>query len=185
MIELTDAELVKQCLEGDRAAFGVLVDRYQKPVFNAALRIVGNGEDAADITQVVFLKAYERLRSYKPNYKFFSWLYRIAVNESINFAKARRQHEEIDDSIPAEDGPGGEETPEAVEAIVEEALQALSLEHRLVLILCHLQELSYREAGYVLDLPEKTVKSRLFTARKVLKDVLIRKGRLDERRTTR
>lgn len=185
MIELTDAELVAQCLKGERTAFGVLVDRYQKPVFNAALRIVGNGEDAADITQVVFLKAYEKLRSYKPNYKFFSWLYRIAVNESINFAKARRQHEEIDDSIPAEDGPVGEETPEAVEGIIEEALQALSLEHRLVLVLCHLQELSYREAGYVLDLPEKTVKSRLFTARKVLKDVLIRKGRLDERRTTR
>lgn len=183
MIECEDAELVRRSLKGDKEAFGILVDRYQKPVFNAAFRTVGNREDAADLTQVVFLKAFERLSSYKSTYKFFSWLYRIAVNESINFLKARKQLEEIDDALPAEEAGGEGTSPEEVDELVGAALQELNVEYRTVIVLCHLQELSYKEASYILDLPESTLKSRLFTARKLLKDILIRKGILSGKRT--
>lgn len=179
MIESEDAELVRRSLKGDKEAFGILVDRYQKAVFNAAFRTVGSREDAADLTQVVFLKAFEKLSSYKSTYKFFSWLYRIAVNESINFLKARKQREDIDDSLPAEESGGEGRSPEEIDELVGAALQELTIEYRTVIVLCHLQELSYKEASDILDLPESTLKSRLFTARKLLKDILIRKGILD------
>ena len=83
MSEAEDRELVEKCCDGDRAAFTELVDRYQKTVFNTALRIVGDPEEAEDVAQSAFLKAYEKLDSYKPQYRFFSWIYRITVNESL------------------------------------------------------------------------------------------------------
>ena len=79
-----DQTLVVRCRNGDRAAFGALVVRYQKPVYNAALRMLRDPEDARDVTQTTFLKAFARLEDFDPRFKFFSWLYRIAINESIN-----------------------------------------------------------------------------------------------------
>ncbi|MGA3244717.1 MAG: sigma factor, partial [Bacteroidota bacterium] len=80
MQEPNDKDLVKRCLSGDQKAFEILLERYQKPVFNIALRVLSNTDDAADVTQATFVKAYEKLNSYDNRYKFFSWLYRIAVN---------------------------------------------------------------------------------------------------------
>ena len=79
-----ETELVERCRKGDRQALGELLGKYEKPVYNVAFRILGNRDDAADITQSVFLKVFEKLDQYKPEYRFFSWIYRIAVNESIN-----------------------------------------------------------------------------------------------------
>ncbi|HAL56930.1 MAG TPA: RNA polymerase sigma factor RpoE [Bacteroidetes bacterium] len=177
MVVLDDAVLVQRFLRGDQGAFEALLDRYQKPIFNAALRITNNSDDAADITQVVFIKAYEKLQSYNSKYKFFSWLYRIAINESLNYLQGRRQLEQIDDELPSSDQtPEQSIDREEIQEQIEAALLELSLDYRIAIVLCHLQGLSYREAGYVLDVPEKTVKSRLFTARKLMKDILLRKG---------
>ena len=77
-------ELVRECLGGDEHAFEILLRRFQGPVFNAILRMVRDRDEAADLTQTAFLKAYEQLSSFDPRHKFFSWLYRIAVNEALN-----------------------------------------------------------------------------------------------------
>jgi RNA polymerase sigma-70 factor (ECF subfamily) len=82
--EEDDGALVQRCRDGDRRAFDRLVIRYQKPVFNAALRMLKNPEDARDVAQTVFLKVFEHLGQYDPNLRFYSWIYRIALNESIN-----------------------------------------------------------------------------------------------------
>ena len=84
MSDSEDRSLIRRCLRGDTEAFGRLIDRYQGPLFNTALRITGDCEEAKDITQTIFIKAYEKLSSYKPEHKFFSWIYRMLINESIN-----------------------------------------------------------------------------------------------------
>lgn len=172
-----DTILVQRCLNGERDAFGVIVDRYQKVVFNAAFRILNDREDASDITQAVFLKAFENLKSYNGNFRFFSWLYRIAVNESLNFQKQRSRTGLVDEEISSlEKGP--EELLQDIELgeQVQSALMTLSVDYRTVIVLNHFHGLSYKEIGFVLDMPEKTVKSRLFTARQLLKECLLRKG---------
>ena len=83
----TDQALVERCRSGDRAAFTELVIRYQRPIYNAAFWMLRKAEDASDVTQEVFLKVAERLDEYDPQYKFFSWIYRIAVNESLNLLR--------------------------------------------------------------------------------------------------
>src|SRR5210317_1640879 len=93
-----DAALVRSCLRGDRRAMSQLVSQYQRPVFNAAYRILGDMDDAADATQTVFLKVFEHIADYDQKYKFFSWIYRIAINESLNQVKKRRPQEPLADS---------------------------------------------------------------------------------------
>src|SRR5210317_1567046 len=93
-----DAALVNGCLSGDRRAMSQLVSQYQRPVFNAAYRILGNMDDAADATQTVFLKVFEHIADYDERFKFFSWVYRIAINESLNQVKKRRKHARLADS---------------------------------------------------------------------------------------
>ena len=83
----TDSSLVIDTLNGDREAFGRLVEKYERRIFNLALRICGDYEDAMDVTQTVFVKAFNRLGSFDPSRKFFSWLYRMGVNESLNQVK--------------------------------------------------------------------------------------------------
>ena len=95
MIEQNDRECIRHCLQGDVEAFAILIDRYQRQMFNIAYGMTHNYEDAQDITQSVFIKVYEKLRLYKTKYKFFSWLYRITVNETLNFIKKNKQTEEL------------------------------------------------------------------------------------------
>lgn len=173
MTTTDDGDLVLRCLEGDRWAFGVLVERYQMPIFNAALRMVRSAEDAADITQSVFLKAYENLHRFDPKFKFFSWIYRIAIHESINFVERRRPSVPLDETR-RDDRPRPDGALELSELShrVQEALMRVSAQHRAVIVLRHFLGCSYREIADVLNLPEKTVKSRLFSARKTLKQVL-------------
>ncbi len=173
MNEDSDGYLVERCLEGDRRAFAGLVDRYQKPVFNAALRMLRNPEDARDVAQTVFLKVFEHLGDYDPKYRFYSWIYRIALNESVNVISRRTRQEpisgeEVDERAGADDELAVEQAGQRVQG----ALMTLKVEHREVIVLKHFLDLSYEEIGRVLQLPEKTVKSRLFTARQLLKDAL-------------
>ncbi len=178
MSEPDDPMLVRQCLEGRREAFGDLIARHQKAVFNVALRMTKDYQDAQDLAQTVFVKAYEHLDAFDAKHKFFSWIYRMAVNESLNFIKRHRRFETFDES--AEYAVGDHKLAEDYEESemsrnVQNALMNLSIDHRAVIVLKHFEELSYDEIGYILDIPE-TVKSRLFTARQALKDIMIQKG---------
>lgn len=177
MRDASDSELVQRCLDGNRNAFAVLIERYEKPVYNVALRMLKNGQDAEDVAQTVFLKAFEKLSSFNPDYKFFSWLYRMTVNESINWSKKRRPSEELPvHMVDAGGGPAEELARRELSDQVGEALLMLSPEDRAIIVLKHFQGFPYRDIAYILDTTEKTVKSRLYTARQRLKDALLIQG---------
>lgn len=169
-----DRLIVKLVLDGDVDAFGVLVERYQRPLFNAALRMVGDADEAKDVVQTAFVRAYDKLDSYKPQYKFFSWVYRIMVNRSLNVLAQRKPYEPLDSAIVSR-APSPEQEAEAadLEAQVQEALLQIAPHYREVIVLRHFLDLSYREMAEALDVPEKTVKSRLFTARRLLSGLLL------------
>lgn len=171
-----DRVLVERYRNGDRAAFTELVIRYQRPIYNAAFWILRRAEDASDIAQIVFLKVAEQLDDYDPRYKFFSWIYRIAINESLNLLRRNGREEALDDEI---DVPGAESAnPESQLGAAERsarlgrALMSMTANDRMVLTLRHFGELSYEEIARILDVDEKTVKSRLFEARHRLRDLL-------------
>jgi len=175
--ERDDATLVRRCLEGDRDAFEELVVRYQKPVFNAALRMLHEPADAMDVAQTTFLRAYEHLAKYDPRFKFYSWIYRIAINESLDALAARKPFEEIDDQTADESAdPDREILGEQARRALEAALMRMTPELRTVIVLRHFLQLSYEEMGETLQLPSKTVKSRLYSARQLLHGQLIRCG---------
>ena len=94
-----DRALVKRYLEHHQDAAGALVDRYQQRLFNVALRMLGNVQDAEDVTQTVFLNVFHKLRTYDPSYRFFSWIYRMTVNESLNALKRRKPTVTLEDDL--------------------------------------------------------------------------------------
>ena len=162
--------MVTETLNGDREAFGRLVERYERRIFNLAFRICGDYEDAMDVTQTVFVKAFDRLGTFDPSRKFFSWLYRMGVNESLNQIKrqSRIVHIEFD---PPSHTPGPEQQiiREESNGLMQTALRRLGEDQRVVIILRHFVDLTYRQIGEVLGIPEKTVKSRLYSARQRMK----------------
>jgi RNA polymerase sigma-70 factor, ECF subfamily len=169
-----DLNSVRRCLAGDAGAFDELVVRYQKMIYNAALHIVRNREDALEIAQGVFLKAFRSLDSFDPERRFFSWIYRIAINDSLNFVAAARRTNDA----PVMDPPSGSANPE-VELEAKEArrhldatLGRLAPEQRAAVVLRHFMGCSYQEAAEILGIPEKTFKSRLYEARQILREEL-------------
>ncbi|MFO7652421.1 MAG: sigma-70 family RNA polymerase sigma factor [Candidatus Krumholzibacteriia bacterium] len=172
-----DERIIDRVLEGDRKAFAMLVSAYEKPVYNVAYRILHHPEDAADATQSTFLKAYQKLETFDRERRFFSWLYRIAINEAINLRRGRRPGAEAALDLPSA-GPSPEDDYELTELCeaLERALSGMSLEHRVVVILKHLLALSYAEIAEILEIPEKTVKSRLYEGRQALKSRLVAQG---------
>ena len=173
-----DEQIVEKVLRGDRKAFAVLVDKYEQPVYNVAYRILRNADDAADVTQTTFLKAYEKLATFNQSRRFFSWLYRIAINEALNLSRSRPRDSSPNDQDPPAASPSPEEDYAAheLQQALQRGLAAVSFDHRVVLILRHLLALSHREIAEVLQIPEKTVKSRLHEGRLALKDRLVAQG---------
>lgn len=173
-----DAILVAKCLGGDNVAFETIVRRYEKPIYSLALRMAKDPEDAQDITQTVFVKAYEKLDTYNPAHQFFSWMYRIAVNESINFCKRKKRMDEYESGITSIDKVSPEINFRATELseFIGRAISQLKMDYRLVLVLKHYHDFSYQEISELLEIEEKTVKSRLYTARQLLKDILEKEG---------
>ena len=167
-----DRVLVKRCLEGHGDAASGLVDRYQKRLFNVALRMLGNVQDAEDVTQTVFLNAFLKLETYDPRFRFFSWIYRMTVNESLNMLKRRKRTVTLEDE-PDLRAPGiGPDRAAEVEDRVGKALMGLRPDDRAVVVLRHFVSFSYQEIADVLEIPVRTVKSRLFTARERLRFTL-------------
>jgi len=171
-----DAELVRRCREGDRRAFEELLARYQRPIFNAAYRLLNHREDAKDVTQAAFLNVFRHLDRYDPSQRFFSWLYRIALNEVSDFASARRRAEAPGDYPEETRTPDAEAARGELDHAMQSALMALRLEYRTVIVLKHVQGLSYETLASVLDCPVKTVKSRLYTARQALREIVLARG---------
>lgn len=161
----------------NRDTFELVVKEYAKVVFNIAFRIVNDYEDAMDIAQTTFLKVYENIDSYDPSHAIFSWLYKIAVNESINLIKKKKRTVLLDSDLGLQiEGPESEYAQNEASRQLQKALMTLNVEYRTVLILRHFQDLSYREIGDILGIPERTVKSRIFTGRRLLRDLLLEQG---------
>jgi len=171
-----DRMLLQRFRGGDREAFATLVVRYQRPIYNATLAILRRPEDASDVTQTVFLRIVERGDDYDPQYKLFSWLYRIAVNESLDVLRRGRREAPLDDDLDIADADA--RGPEALLSAVEmstrihRCVMSMSLNDRVVLTLRHFSDCSYEQMAEILDLDEKTVKSRLFEARRRLRALL-------------
>jgi RNA polymerase sigma-70 factor, ECF subfamily len=169
----SDEALVEQCLSGDSTAFRPLVERYQRVLFTVAVRMLGDEAQAADAVQDAFIRAYEKLSSYDHAHKLFSWLYRILVNECLNVRRSRRRFEPITRAFPSGDDPQRLAQVGETRTRVQAALAQLPRDYREVVVLRHFADLSYQEMAVALGIPEKTVKSRLYSARQRLGELLL------------
>jgi RNA polymerase sigma-70 factor (ECF subfamily) len=171
--EADDNALVRRCNAGDRQAFESLLNRYERGVFNAVLRMVGNFDDACDTTQEVFVKAFQNLRSFDPRHRFFSWIYRIAINESLNLVSKRSRRRTATGFLIEPVDPTDGHRAAAAGRDLYEALARLRPDQRSVIVLKHILGCSYRDIAEILRIPESTVKSRLFAAREDLRAILL------------
>ncbi len=156
-----DVVLVQRCLAGDSSAFEPLVERYQRPLYNLATRLLGSRDEALDSTQNAFVKAFENLASFDQRQKFFSWIYQILRNECFNALRSRRPSAQLPVDLTASGTPAD--------------LLGLTAEQREVVLLRHFTELSYDEIAASTGVPVKTVKSRLYSARQRLAVLLAEK----------
>ncbi|MSQ93584.1 MAG: sigma-70 family RNA polymerase sigma factor [Gemmataceae bacterium] len=174
--------------QGNTAAFGELVSRYQDRLFNTVLRLANNAEDARDVVQEAFLHAYQSLHSFKGDSLFFTWLYRIAVNTAISMKRKQRpvlriqpsgeDKNAIDPVDPAEASQPGHAIEMAEqERRVHEALSKLSAEHRAVLVMKDMEGMKYEEMADILGVPVGTIRSRLHRARLEIRDILIQQDK--------
>lgn len=182
-----DALLVLRSQGGDLAAFDLLIRRHQERVYATVYHMTANHEDAADLTQDTFIKAYNALPGFKGDCGFFTWLYRIAVNRTLNFLKQRRNrsaHLSLNDiDFNAEHDPDlvaltSEKTPRRdlnlteLQEKLNSALLKLSESHRMVVVLHDIQGLPHEEIARIMDCNTGTVRSRLFYARQQLQGLL-------------
>jgi RNA polymerase sigma-70 factor (ECF subfamily) len=169
-----DQTAVKRCLAGDSAAFEGIVTRYQQVLFTVALRMLGDEEAARDAAQDTFIKVFEKLDTYDPQRRFFSWLYRILMNECLNVRRRPspvRLRAPLDDLIAQAGEPDLVEEAERRNA-VKKAILSLPEAYREVIVLRHFAALSYDEMSEAIGVPAKTVKSRLYSARQQLAEQL-------------
>jgi RNA polymerase sigma-70 factor (ECF subfamily) len=179
----TETALVMAARKGDRAAFGKLVRQHQRRAYAAAYSIVGNSDDALEIAQEAFVRAYRAIERFDPAMPFYPWLYRIVRNICLNHLRRRNRRSEVSlqDLMESgydaqEDGRNPEEMAELddLKRSIREAMARLSPEHQEILRLRHFLELSYAEIAHCLEIPQGTVMSRLHAARKGLREVLER-----------
>ena len=186
-----DIEFVLACQKGDAEAFGVLVEKHQKKMLNIAYRMMGDYDDACDVTQESFLAAYKSIRKFKAEARFSTWLYRIVINYSKNRLKqlrniGQREGVSIDNSGEKKIGgalcqfsannvnPGVQMEKREREIQVQKCIISLDEEYRDILVLRDIQGLPYAEIKDILKISEGTVKSRLSRARNMLKDCLVK-----------
>lgn len=183
-----ESALVSRAKDGDMGAFGDLVNHYDRRIFRMAKQITQNDDDAEDVLQETFLKAYSHLDDFQGNSKFYTWLVRIAVNEALMKLRKRRSDKTVPLDEPIDTGEDEvvreiavwEENPEQrysreeLGAILDEAIQSLKPAYRTVFILRDIEELSIEETSEVLKLSISAVKSRLLRARLQLREKLTR-----------
>lgn len=177
---ITDDALIRDVLGGHVESFGELVEAYAGRLYNAVARMVGNADDAEDIVQETFLQAFRKLDTFRANSSFYTWIYRIAVNAAINFHRRTKKTVSLsvhpdpgrelavdDDEQPAHRLESQEEA-----ARVQAGLMRLSTEHRQILVMREIDDLSYEQIADILGMPVGTVRSRLHRARLQLKELL-------------
>ena len=176
MDAIDEIALVRRCQDGDARAFTELVKLYERVIYTLALKMTGDREDARDITQIVFIKVFRGLSTFDLRRRFFSWIYRIAVNESIDRLRGRRPADPLDPQMASGDAPdqAAERNEQADQ--VQLAMLYLNESDRQLLVLRHWLDRSYAEIGEALAIQESTVKSRLFEARQRLGRALRRRG---------
>lgn len=169
-----DADLIPRAAKGSVEAYNLLVSRWEKRVYNYLLRIVANREDALDLTQDVFLKAYQNLRKLDDPSRFAPWIYRIAHNEAYSMFRKRRPEMDVEELEPesTETGitvGGSSVFPMELSLAVAGALERLTEEQREAVVLKIYQGFKFDEMSEILGCPVSTVKSRLYTALELLK----------------
>jgi RNA polymerase sigma-70 factor (ECF subfamily) len=184
--EVAETELVSRARKGDLGAYDQLVQRYQERIYATVYHMTSNHEDANDLAQEAFIKGFQALKSFKGGSSFYTWVYRIAVNKTINFLKQRKNRSQMslnDLDFNAEHDPDlvalvSDKTPRREAGLTElqeklnEAMQRLSEPHRLVVTLHDVQGLSHEEIAKIMDCNIGTVRSRLFYARQQLQGFL-------------
>ena len=184
---LADGELVQSALAGRESGFEELVRRYQRPIAAYVYRMVGDYDSALDLTQEVFIKVYNSLARYRSEFKFSTWIYKIAHNAAIDHLRRHGAREQA-----LSNGPEGERTEMVLESRrltpeqesernercseIETVVQLLPHSYRELIVLRHSQDLSYDEIAEVTGLPLGTVKNRLFRAREAMRDQLVQRG---------
>ncbi|MHB8420429.1 MAG: RNA polymerase sigma factor [Myxococcales bacterium] len=185
-----DSKLLSRARSGDGDAYRLLVERYERRVFHLAYSLVKSREDAADIAQDAFVKAYQSLANFKGEATFYTWLYRITNNLAIDLLRRRRPGESFDSDEAAQEDPADVQPGTGVlgsrlgtnpqrSALrrelaekMEEALEQLPEKHRAILLLREVAGLSYEELSETLGIPKGTVMSRLFHARSKMQEIL-------------
>lgn len=189
MIDIDERKVIQRAANGDADAFEQLVRTYQTPIYNLCLRMSGNPEDAADLSQEAFIKAWRNLGSFQFESAFSTWLYRLASNTCLDFLRSVKRRPQV--SLTVEDGDGETQildlpdsapTPEEAAISKEEnellarAMQALDEQQRQILTLRVVNDLSYAEIAEILQIKEGTVKSRLARTRDALRKNLLQCG---------
>ena len=185
-MERSDRELIRECRKGSKDAFRVLVERYQRKILAVSVGMLHNQDDAKEVTQEAFVKAYRNLDGFKGESSFYTWLYRIVVNLAID----RRRRDKRHGTVALEDRPGGGEDLEAdlpaqrlsdpyqqaksreLGGRIRRAIDELTPDQKAVILLREVEGLSYDEISQVMQCPKGTVMSRLHYARKVLQEKL-------------
>lgn len=171
-----DNELVYEVIHGSISSFETLVDRYQKTIFNMMLRMVGDFETAKDLTQDVFVKTFENMGKFDFRFRFFSWIYRIAVNEAINWNRKRQPTARLENAEPVSADAPVSDTNETRSNLLQRELRKLDADYRVLVLLKYYCGLSYEEITEATRIPVKKVRSRLFIARNQLRKGLIAHG---------
>ena len=178
---MENRELIAKAQKGDRGAFESLVKLHEKNVYNLALKLLKNRDDALDAAQDAFLKAWISIKSFRGESKFSSWLYQLTTNACLDLLRREKRHRA---ATPLEDEMelAADSTPQqAAEAAelresLQQALDSLTPEHRQIFLLRQMRQLSYDEIGRLLGLESGTVKSRLNRAKKQLRQILLQQG---------
>lgn len=179
-VELDDQQLVLASKGGDQDAFAQLVQRYQRRIFNLVYRMLQQYEEANEITQETFLAAWQGLPSFRGEARFATWLYRIAYNCALKQLETRKRDRALQAALQAEqaldssaDRASAQIDAHEQQALVQEHLSHLPAKYRIVLILRHLQDMTYEEMAEILTMPVGTIKTHLFRARNLLKERLL------------
>ena len=181
MSAYTDYELIQQCLAGNRDVFEELVKRYKNLVYSVILRMVTDREEANDLAQDVFIKIYKNLDKYYPEYKFSTWVIRIATNHVIDYRRKKKQEtvpiDEVEFSLSAEESPEAAYIRREQKEELKKVVGDLPDMYKIPIVLYHEQGLSYQEISEIINEPLSKVKNRIFRGRRMLKENLMNLNR--------
>ncbi|MGZ4106332.1 MAG: RNA polymerase sigma factor SigW [Tumebacillaceae bacterium] len=185
-MELLEHRIVKRAQKGDRLAFAELVELYKDKLYNLGYRMMGNPQEAEDVAQEAFMRAFANLAKYNNSHKFSTWIYRIATNLCIDKMRKKKADFSLDAELPGEDSGGDmytriaapDRTPEEevvraeTQEEVQRAIEALPENYRAAVILKYMHDLSLQEIADILEVPVSTVKTRIHRGREALRNGL-------------